>query len=397
MSSRRLVFTFGLLTSLFAAGYGVMFTVLDDFRDQYGISETALGAIVAMGFFSSFLAQVLIAPLADRGRARQLVYIAMVLNVVGLVGMAVGRDVPTLLGARFVMGVGVGMAVPAVRRIVILADPEHLGSNLGRLVSADVAGFAAGPAISAILVGPFGIASPFLVIAAATLVCLPVLAGLEVVETTDPGTTRFAFDLLRSRPYDAALLMGSAVFLMIGTFDALWAVVLDDLGTSVWLANAGITLFAIPFIVLASFGGRLAQRVGPFRLATVGLLFGSVCMTGYGYWPSGGFMFAAAIIHAIGDGLTISSSGVAVGMVVSADRQAAGQGLLGGAQTLVGGATAITAGWLYQHHGRATAYTACGIAMAVFTIVAVVLVGSQFGMRGEPDSVTPHVADPVPT
>ena len=35
--------------------------------------------------------------------------------------------------------------------------------------------------------------------------------------------------LLRERPMVAGLMMGAAVFLMIGTFDALWAIVLDDL------------------------------------------------------------------------------------------------------------------------------------------------------------------------
>ncbi len=59
MPSRRLVLTCGALTGVFASGYGVMFTVLDDFRDEYGISAKALGAVVAAGFFTSFLAQVL--------------------------------------------------------------------------------------------------------------------------------------------------------------------------------------------------------------------------------------------------------------------------------------------------------------------------------------------------
>src|SRR5262245_36128304 len=97
MRGRRLIFTFGLLTALFAAGYGVMFTMLDDFRDEYGIGAAALGAIVATGFFASFVAQVVLAPLADRGHARQLVYIGMLCNIVGLVGMAFGHTFMLLM------------------------------------------------------------------------------------------------------------------------------------------------------------------------------------------------------------------------------------------------------------------------------------------------------------
>ncbi|MCU1367064.1 MAG: putative major facilitator superfamily transporter, partial [Ilumatobacteraceae bacterium] len=259
MYNRRLVLTFGLLTGLFAAGYGVMFTLLDDFRDRYGISESSLGMVVAVGFFAAFAAQVFFAPLADRGYARRLVNVGMVFNVGGLLMMAFGKTLVVLLLGRLVMGIGAGIAVPAIRRIVILADPENLGSNIGRLLAADVGGFAIGPAISAVLVGPVGIAAPFLVIAAATLACFPVVARARVDETSaeDQPTARFAFDLLRSRTYLGALLFGSAVFLMVGTFDALWTLVLDDLRTADWIANLGITLFALPLIFLGSIGGRL--------------------------------------------------------------------------------------------------------------------------------------------
>ena len=186
--------------------------------------------------------------------------------------------------------------------------------------------------MAAILTGPFGIPAPFLVIAVATVLCLPVIARADVQETVDDAApaARFAFDLLRSRPYVAAVVMGSAVFLMIGTFDALWVLALSDLDTADWIANLGITLFALPLVVLGPFGGRLAQRVGPYRLGAVGLLGGATFMFLYGVLPTGGAMFAVAMVHALNDGLTVSSASVAVGLVSPADRQAGAQGLLGG-------------------------------------------------------------------
>ena len=45
--------------------------------------------------------------------------------------MAVGETLVVLLVARFVSGIGMGMAFPAVRRIVINADPDNLGRNVG--------------------------------------------------------------------------------------------------------------------------------------------------------------------------------------------------------------------------------------------------------------------------
>ena len=387
MRTRSVVVVFGALTALFASGYGVMFTVLDEFRDQYGIGEGALGLIVAMGFLSSFLAQVTIAPLADRGHARVMIVVGMVFDVAGLLGMAYGSTFAILLLSRFVMGVGVGLAYPAARRIVILADPDHLGQNLGRMLAADVGGFAVGPAISAVLVGPFGIAAPFLLIAALTVAMYPLIARTHVAETDVDAEVppRFAFDLLRIRPYLAALSMGAAVFMMIGSFDALWALVLDDLHASDLIANLGITLFAVPMVLFASIGGRLAQSVGPFRLGTFGLLVGAGAMFAYGHAPSGGIMLAISLVHATNDGFTVSSCGVAVGLVVPGERQASGQGLLGGVETLTAGVAATAIGQIYEHFGRTVAYTSCAVMMLALIACGALLSGTSWRMRDSSD------------
>lgn len=386
---------FGLMTALLASGYGVMFTVLDDFRDEYGIAAHWLGLIVGMGFLAGFLSQVVLAPIADRGHARHMVLLGLALNFVGLLGMAAGETLEVLLIARFVSGIGMGMAVPAVRRIVINEDPENLGSNLGLLLASDVTGFAMGPAISALLVPSFGIPAPFLVIAAATALCMPFVWRVEVTEATEAPTRRFAFDLLRGRPMIAGLMMGAAVFLMIGTFDALWAIVLDDLEASEWVANLGITLFAIPLIFLSPWGGRLAQRVGPFRLGPLGLLLGAGFMFSYGFLPTGFAMFFVGIFHGISDGITVSSTGVAVGLAAPADRQAGAQGMLGAAETLTGGLTAVLAGVLYTIGGRSLAYSVCAVIMVVLAIGAYVLVGPDYRNRQALHLADEVVNDPV--
>jgi len=41
--SSSMLWTFGALMAFLGAGYGVLFTMLDDFRDEYRIGESALG------------------------------------------------------------------------------------------------------------------------------------------------------------------------------------------------------------------------------------------------------------------------------------------------------------------------------------------------------------------
>jgi MFS family permease len=287
--------------------------------------------------------------------------------------------VPILVG-RFISGVGIGAAVPAARRIVILADPNHLGQNLGRLLAADVFGFALGPAISALLVGPFGIPAPFIVVAIATACLLPFVARVQVAESTVPPKRRLAVDLLAIRPVAGAVVFGAAVFVMIGSFDALWAVVHRDLGTNEWIANLGITLFALPLIVLGPPGGRLSQVHGPFRIAALGLTLGAVFMAAYGLLPTGTWIFGIAMVHAIADGITVSSSGVAVGMVVPEERQAGAQGVLGAAQALSAGIMAVVTAALYDNFGRTTAYLVCASIMLMFVAAGAWLARSAWSL-----------------
>lgn len=404
VQQRSVLVTFGPLTASLAAGYGVLFTMLDDYREQYGIAEGSLGAIIGIGFVSGFIAQVLIGPLADRGHARRLVLAGIFLNVVGLSMMALATAFVPLLIGRLVMGIGVGMAMPAIRRIVILSEPERLGHNLGRLLSIDVAGFAFGPVVSAVLVGPFGIPAPFLVIGAATLLLLPFVWRTRVDEGESVGgvvTQRFAFDLLRIRAFSGAVALGCTMWMMIGAFDALWAVNMSDIEASRWIANLGITLFALPLVVLGAIGGRMAQRIGPFRVATAGLLIASVFMFLYGQIPTAGVLFAFAMIHGISDGLTMASTGIAVGMVVPASRQAGAQGVLGGFQTLVAGITAFAVGVLYELYGRAAAYAAASVMMLVLLTVGLLLAGSAWSTtgtgRGRPPVPESRTADVLPS
>jgi MFS family permease len=312
-------------------------------------------------------------------------------NVVGLLLMALGTTLAPIVVGRVISGIGIGASIPAVRRIVILSDPNHLGQNLGRLVSAEVFGFALGPAISALVVGPFGIPAPFIVVAVASTALLPVVARVPVAETVVDGTpSRLAFDLLRIRPFAGAVVLGAAVFVMIGSFDALWAVVHDDLGTNEWIANLGITLFALPLIVLGGVAGRLAQTRGPFRVATVGLVLGALFMFLYGLMPTGGLVFTVAMFHAVSDGLTVSSTGVAVGLTAPESRQAGAQGVLGAAQALAAGVMAFVTAAVYDQSGRTAAYTMCAAVMIVFVAVGLWLARSAWALTRPI-----HVDDPT--
>ncbi len=368
-----MIVAYSILSACLSAGYGALFTVVGDYRDAYGISEWVIGWIIGIGFIAGFVSQVLIAPLGDRGHARLLVLGGVAVNALGLLMMGFGTDATVLTVGRIVSGLAIGAANPAIRRIVVLNDPPNVGRNLGWLLSADVFGFALGPALSAVLVGPFGLAAPFVAIAALSAVVLATTMGVRVPEGQAERGQRLALDLLRNPSFAGAVVLGATAFLMIGAFDALWDVVHVDLDTPEWLANLGITAFAVPLILFGPIGGRLAQKIGPFRVGAVGLTIGALFMASYGVLPTGTIIVAVAMGHAVNDGLTFASTGVAVAMTAPEERQAGAQGVLGAAQALTAGIMAMVTGGLYQWAGRTVSYLTAAAAMLALVALALAL------------------------
>ena len=363
-----------------ASGYGVMFTMLDDWRAEFGIQETGLSMIIAVGFFTSFIAQLTIAPYADRGHARKLMTVGMAANAAGALIMAFGSSLPMFLLGRFVMGVGAGIAIPAIKRIVIVSDPENMGGNLGRGVSIEVGGFAIGPVIAALTVDSINLAAPFILIAVLITIAGAIIARLNITETAveDRTEERFAIDLLKNRAVLGSILVGVALYIMIGVYDSVWVIMMDDLKAPHWIGNAGVALFGLPWIFFGALGGRIAQKHGPLRVSAFGLALGSLYMTSYGFMTMPYLMLSVGLTQSILDSLTVTGIGVAVAQATPPERQAGASGLLGGMQTLMGGIAAMSAGTMYEHFGQKFAFTATGVAMALLVSLGCFLVGKKW-------------------
>ena len=360
-----------------------MFTMLDDFRNNFGIAESALGFIVGVGFFTSFLGQVSIAPLADRGRAKRLIILGLSLEVIGCIGMALGETFMILFISRVIMGFGAGSALPALRRVIIVADPENFGRNLGRILSFEVAGFASGPVISVIFAESFGIPGPFIFLATIISLFVFVVSRIAVPETAEENhpTERFAIDLLKNRAIISGILIGVALFFMIGVFDSLWVLIMDDLDAAQWMANFGVSVFVLPLILLGPFGGKFVQRIGPYRAGGFGMILGAIFMAGYGLMPTPTLMMVVFLFHSLNDGFFVTGAGVAVGTSAPLERQAGAQGLLGGMETLAGGVAASFAGVAYDHLGRTTTFIGTGAIMLTLILASRILAGDNWSVR----------------
>ena len=368
-ADRRPLHVLFLLTALMSLGYGGIFTLLADIRDRFGFSDADVGLIAFAGFATGFTSQVVLARYADRGHTALMLRAGVAAAAVGMLGMVFATELWAWVGARLLLGLGSGTVGPAVRRLVITRDPERVGANLGTQTAFDVTGFVLGPLIAAVLAELIGLRAPFVALAVVYGLTLLVLLRLDLRSGATATVPRAVRTLLRLPAVQSALCAAIAFYLTIGMFEALWSILLRDLGAQTWLIGLTLSLFTIPMILFAPKGGALAQRKGPIRVVSVSILVAAACTAIYGIAPLWVLIVVSAV-HATADAYTLPSNQVAVAIASPPDQVATGQGLLGATGLAVAGLAALGGAAVYEAFGRTVVFTGTATTMALFLLAA---------------------------
>ncbi|MCH2443838.1 MAG: hypothetical protein MK191_08940, partial [Acidimicrobiales bacterium] len=101
-----------------SAGLASVMTLLAEFRNKLGFSQFGIGLGVATGFVAAFVASIVFAPQADRGRAPLMLRSGLLLGIAGLLVGAMANDLWHCVGGRALFGLAFGLAHPAARRTV---------------------------------------------------------------------------------------------------------------------------------------------------------------------------------------------------------------------------------------------------------------------------------------
>jgi MFS family permease len=359
-----------LLTAVMSLGYGSIYTLLADIRDEFGFSDRAVGVIAFAGFLTGFVAQVVLARFADRGHTALMLRTGVAVAAAGMAWTLVAEALWQWVGARLLLGLGSGTVGPAVRRLVIARDPEHVGANLGRQTAFDVSGFVLGPLVAAVAAQAAGLRAPFAVLLALYVAVLGALFRFDLATGGgSAGSRRGVRGLLALPAVQSALCASIALYLTVGMFEALWSVLLRDLGADTWLIGTTLSLFTVPMIVFAPRGGRAAQHRGPMTVVTVSIALAALCTLSYGWAPLWAVIGVSAV-HAVADAFTLPGNQVAVAIASPPDQVATGQGLLGAVGLAVAGLTALVGGAVYDAAGRGAAFGGTAALMVAFLLAA---------------------------
>lgn len=349
-----------------SAAIGGIITVLGELRDALGVSSTSIGLIVTAGFAASFVSQIALAPLADRGHGRRMAIGGVVLSAAALLVMVFADTVALWVAARAALGFAGGLLLPGIRRAATVLDPARAGENLGRLVVGEVIGFTLGPVAAAGLVTIGGIRAPFLAAAVGLFAFIPFVARLPEDDGRRTTRTRNSLDLFGYRRLQGALLLVFGYFFLIGAFESVMPLMFQDRGGGALEAGIAFTFFGIPIALVSPHAGRVADRIGGAPVAIAGMAISAVLTLSFGFVPGLWGLVAVMMIIGVADGYGFTAGQVTVSRSVPEERQAGALGLMGAAEVLGAGVSALPAAAVYEAGGARPTWTAVSLASVVF-------------------------------
>jgi MFS family permease len=352
----------------------VVYGLLGNLQDTYGFGDSGLGLIAGVGLVASFVSQLTLAPIADRGHTRAFVAGGLALAFLGSVLFAVSSTLPLLVLARAVVGVSNGLFAPASRAIAASIEPGRAAERIGTLSGVEFAGFIVGPLIGGVLVEPLGVRWPFALCGIGAGIGALVLSRLPLPEP--PRATeehRVSLDLLRIRGIQVGVVTFMALFLPVGVYDTILDRYFTDLGAAEWVIGLGFLLYGVPFALLTTLGGRLADRHSAFRQCMLALTGVVVVTTLYGVIGNVWAMLPLFVVEGVAQALGVPAAAVLVARAAPIGRASAAQGLAGAVNQASAAVVAFASPAAYSRWGGQGTFALTALLVLMVALVAVAL------------------------
>jgi MFS family permease len=384
---------------IIAIGFGIVAPVLPAFASSFGVSSTAVSAVVSV--FA--LVRLAFAPASGRlvnklGEPR--VYITGILIVaVGTGACGFATAYWQLVAFRAFAGIGSTMfTVAAVGLLVRLTPPPLRGRASGLWATGFLLGNIAGPIAGAALV-EISIIAPFVVYAAALVVAAVFVwwflrrSTLAAVDPANVQPTTGVRTALKSIAYRAALVSNFANgWAVLGVRISLIPLfVVQVLGGGPGMAGIALSVFAAGNAAVLIVSGWLSDTVGRRPVALAGLAVSAAGTIWVGFTTNFWMFLVASLVSGVGAGLLNPPQNAAVADVIGA--KAKGGPVLAGFQmaadlgAIIG---PLAAGLLADQLSFQAAFTLTGVMFAVGFVVW--LFAPETLPRGEDEHVAADVA-----
>jgi MFS family permease len=266
-----MVATMILVDTLF---YAALAPILPRLSDEFGLSESQAGILVASYAAGSLVGSFPAGWLVARFGARPILIVGLLTMGAAGLTFALGDTVGVLDGARFAQGVGGAATWTAgLTWLARTSPPDRRGQALGTAIGAAIFGAQLGPVLGAIA-GAIGRGPAF----GAAAVLGVAMAGWAVTapgpEGIDPRTTTVGV-AVRDRRFRAALWITLLPATCFGMVDVIVPLRLNVLGAPAFAIAAVFFVAALVEAIGSPLTGRWADRHGSGGVVRVGLLGGA--------------------------------------------------------------------------------------------------------------------------
>ncbi len=273
-----------VLVSLIIATDTMLFTVLTPllphYADEFGLSKSGAGALMATYAAGALLAAVPGGLAAARFGPKPAVLGGLVMMSTASVGFAFANDAWTLGLSRLVQGSGSVLSWAGGLAWLVSAVPRRRrGEVLGSAMGAAVFGALLGPVLGA-TAGVVGAGPSFLAVAALGLALVAVAAATEGVPS-ESQSLGVAVRALREPRFAAGLWLILLPALLFGVLVVLVPLRLNDFGWGAVAIGAVFLATTALEVVLNPLLGRYSDRRGrlqPVRLALAGSVLVSLAL-----------------------------------------------------------------------------------------------------------------------
>jgi len=274
---RRVLLWMCVVIAVNQLGFGAVIPVMPLYAQSFGVSQSAIGATVAVYGLGRFLVAMPTGQLADALGRRPTLALGGLVSGLGNLWCAFAGSYEELVAARLVAGVGAGMVVTT--GAVILADistPERRGRTMAIYQGTFLFAVGIGPFPGGLLAEHLGLAAPFAGYAGAGLL-VGLLAWFAVAETRGmrgavggsgdaPRLSllrRFKLLLaLRGFRLVSAIMFMNAVARTGALFSIVPVLAEARLGLSASRIGFGLFLGSLAGILVSYPAGALADRLG---------------------------------------------------------------------------------------------------------------------------------------
>ncbi|WP_156432850.1 MFS transporter [Mycobacterium sp. M26] len=374
-SERLLLGSLAATMGLQFLGATAILPILPLFLVHQDVSVGTVGIVMGAYFAAAVLAQYPSGWAADRWGHRPVIVAGLLLYGAASVAFVLVDAGGVYALLRALQGFGSGaVRVAALSMVGRCIAPERRGVGFAWLYSSELAGMAIGPVVGS-LVPERHVDAMFIGTAVCSvLACLPMVFIRIADHESDsaPTDSVTVVDLLRRRGLQGAMLAGLAGGLCAGVYEACWSLLLQSKGASTFQIGLSFAAYAIPFIVVAPFSGRLVDRYDQRVLALAALALSATFLTVYPFLDSPLLLIALGAFEAAGFTVAYPAALSLLSRSVPAAVSGRAQSLFGVSEMSAIAVGASVAGALFAHAVWLPFVVASGAVLVVLLAAALI-------------------------